>query len=680
MPLPIYTGLSDDFDRHDGSLSPYVNSSNTLLPFEKHYDLRMFHTSNLTVPWTLNDNTWWTGYRYPTFGVPQIGTQRSLVNVTTRGRTQTELDAMTQTQLDALNQNQIENVVTSNGNEEWPTGDANVVVGKDSAYRWSNTIRITLTSGVTKTVTSYYNDDLQTDFTFNGSDYQIELVLRSFASQADAAHLDLVNSSIDISSDINFAPGQTDSLKFVDSTNNINGTTGAFDTVARWPLASLVKANRSSIRAIRFNLKSVGALTFIAQALRVVPNNWTPRQIGLDSKRQQLARQIPKSGGAEGSTLFGDMFFYQTRPKNVTTYTLFNSGHLPATGSDDNILRQYYRYNPTTGDRIEVRIVSRSTQTRLFIDHKIGGVTTNLVSTSTLTNILTAETDYYLVTTINGSNVTATVYNVNGLTLGAAVGTLTGTTTTTVTSRGYVGLSFEPYFYDFAVRSIGSNIADFGQFISTVFPSRTKVEGATLYPRTSPAVNLLVDGQVEAFADATVTPFDTAYTVTRTGTAAQGGVRYNNAVWIGNTAQVLVSGKIMPVGAIHGTYRIGLIDDNDSVAWIYNLSGLLPNQYNEFKLLLPAGLYPSQYYFHVQQLGSYADTFRVRDLALSHNTVGWEASIDSGTTWQPFYNALDDRWSGLRFLTPGNGLQVRATALSDHAYISGYNLVPRYVK
>lgn len=678
MPFPLYQGLSDDFDRHDGSLSPYVDSTNTPLPIEKHYNLRAFHTTNLSTPWTANDNTWWNGYRYPTFGAPQIGTQRSLVNVTTRGRTQTELDAMTQTQLDALNQDQIENVITSNGNEEWPSTDVDVTVGKDSAYRWSNTIQVTLASGVLKTVSSYYQDDLQTDFTFPNSDYQIELVLRAHASQADAAHLNLIESSIEISSNVNFTPGTTDTLKFIDSTNNISGTTGAFDTVARWPLASLVKSDRANIRAIRFNLKSVGSYTFIAQALRVVPNNWTSRPIGVDTKRQQLSRQVPKAGGAEGSTLFGEMFFYQTRPKNITTYTLFNSGHLPATGSDDNIIRQFYRQNMTTGDRIEVRVVSRSTQTRLFIDQKVAGVTTNLASTPTLSNILTAETDYFLYVVVNGSSVTATIYATNGNSLGSQI--VTVTTTVPILTRGYVGYSFEPYFYDFSIRQISTGVADFGQFISSIFPSRTKVQGVTLYPRTSPTVNMLVDGQIEAFADATVTVSAPTYTVVRAGTSTQGGVRYNNAVWLGNTSQITVSGKIMPVSAVHGTYRIGLIDEYDSVAWIYVLSGLLPNQFNDFSIQLPTGLYPAQYYLHVQQTGSYADTFRVRDLALNHNTVGWEATIDSGSTWYAFYNAINSRWSVLRFPTSGTGLEVRATALSDHAYISGYNLVPRYIK
>lgn len=680
MGIPLYANLSDDFDRHDGSLSPYVDSTGSALPYEKHYNIRAFHTTNLTVPWTANDNAWWAGYRYPTFGAPQIGNQRSIVNVVSRGRTQAEMDTFIESNLDALNQFTIENVGVSSGNEEWPATDPNVTVGKDSAYRWSNTIRVALTNGVLKTVNSYYIDDLLTDFT--DSDYQIEFVLRAFPSQADAAHLDLVNSSVEFSSDVTFPGGTTDTLRFVDTTNNINGTGGTFDTVVRWPLASLVKVDRHNVRAIRLNLLATGGnFTFIAQALRIVPNNWTPRIINVDTKRGTLARMVPKAGGTESASLFGDMYLKQTRPKNLTMYTQFNSGHLPATGTDDNTFRQYYRYNVSTGDRIEVRIVSRSTQTRLFIDQKIGGVTTTLASTGTNTNILTAETDYYLVTTLNGTSVTATVYASNGLALGVAVGTLTGTGTTTLTARGYVGLSFEPYYYDFVLRYFGTNTADFGTFITTNFISRTPVSGATLYPRTSPSYNLLGDGTFEAFADAdlSVSSDGNTFTVTRDGVSNQGGVRYNVSRWIGDTSQVVVKGKLFPVTAVHGTYRLGLLDENDQAAWIYNFPSLLANQWNEFAVPLPTGFNPVQYFFHIQQFGNYADTFRVRDLELSHASIAWEGTADAGTHWQPFLTALDDRWSAIKFGTVGKSLALRATAKSDKAYINGYNLVPRYI-
>lgn len=1073
--IPIYQGLSDDFDRHDGSLSPYVNASNVALPYEKHYDLRAFHTTNITVPWTANDNTWWTGYRYPTFGVPQIGSQRSIVNVIPRNRKQSELDVLLQSALDPLTQDQVEHVGVNTGNEEWPVGDAAVTVGKDSAYRWSNSMRVSLTNlttltasgnevtdatraatlttassgqmkdgltsdssfgirraatnlfrrgqcdattdwgsyvaatvaidatvpppfstqsikittaganvnegvqassangqaaatgtlcagsvwfkgtasssykvvgqwrttdaafnqgtvttfnatgawqlltpvtvavpatktgdtlyiqvmtstqrvesfwvahamlesgqsvvapyvatsggstathaagnvqapvsllnttqgwaairvrmgvpnagatcplfflsdgstsnrlGVvgssgtwqsrrntstvsspvaitfdtwavgdfrtvivawdatsikvssggnaftsaattaapfvpttldigeqsfvsqyldgdvfwfacgtgtltdanastingfgnadptfnnfpgsptalwkanttaldtsigTKVVNSYFNDDLSTDYS-DGGTYNLELVLRSLPSQADASYLNLAGSSIDISSDVNFAVGQTDTLTFANSSTSLAGTSGTFDAVARWPLSSLVNANKASIKAIRFNLRSVGSsMTFIAQALRLVPNGLTPRVIGLDTKRATLARQLPQAGGAETASLFGDMFFSQTRPKNLTTSTVFNSGHLPATGSDDNTIRQYYRFNPTTGDRVEVRLSSRSTQTRLFIDHKIAGATTNLANTAINTNILTVETDYYIVTSLQGGTVTATVYVANGPLLGSQVMTLT--TTTTITARGYVGMSFEPYFYDFAMRAFGTSTVDFGQFLSTNFPSRTPVLGATLYPRNSPSVNMLFGGSVGAFADAalTVSSDGTTYTATRAGTSTQGGLRYNKSVFIGESGQVAVEGKIFPVNQVRGTYRLGLIDDNDSVIWLYNFPSLLANQWNEFSILLPTGINPVEYYLHVQQLGSYNDTFSVRDLSLSHSTVGWEATANGGTNWQPFLNALDDRWSAVKFGVTGKSLAVRATTKSDKAYVNGYNLVPRYI-
>lgn len=704
MTFPLYSPIDDNFDRHDGSLDRYVDNNNVALPYEKHYDLRAFHTSNLTVPWTTLDNQWWSGWRYSSFTSSQIGNPRSIVNATARGRTQGELDTFQQgtfssgtgsspigitliftgagstggsgTGLDALTQADIENVVISSGNEEWPTTDGAVTVGKDSAYRYSNSIRIALITG-NKIVNSYYFDDIQTDF--SDTEYYIELVLRSFPSQTAAAHLNLSASSIDISSDVNFDPAQTDSLIFSNSINPLIGTTGNFDTVARWPISSLVKADRSKLTAIRFNLTSIGSWTFIAQTLRVVPTTQVFRVIGLDTKRQILSRQVPKEGGNEVSGGGGEMYFKNTRPQNINTYTAFRSGHLPNTGIDDNILRQYYRFNPTTGDRIEIRLAARSTQTILFIDQRINNVTTNLASTSVGLNSLSEETGYYLDVNILDDTINVTIYNQNGLALGSQVGTLMLSATTALIDRGYVGMSFEPYNYDFSLSSFGTSIAEFGKFISTTFASRTPVKGATLYPRTSLALNLLTDNTFEAFGDSIVTTTDNnTYTIDRDGSANQGGVRFGSAITIGDTSQVVATGAIFPISVARGQYRLGLIDENDSVAWIFNIPNLLPNQWNEFNVLLPSFLNPVIYWFHIQQFGSYADTFRIRDVALQASTIAWEATSNSPNNWQSFFNVLNDRWSAINFDVPGRALAVRATAKSDTAFITGYNLVPRY--
>lgn len=1149
MAFPLFNGLSDDYDRHEGTLRPYVDSVLVPIPLEKHNDIRSFHTTNVTVPWTLNDNTWWTGYRYPAFGIPQIGNPRSVVNVTSRGRTQAELDTFTQTVLDALTQDQIEAVGVTAGNEEWPSTDPDVTVGKDSNYRYANSLRVNITNLVSngefetdvagwtdynaathsrvttqqkygaasmqvvsagvdsgslfavtalanttytytawvfsvaggqfyiqfsdgidqalsgafttvpantwtqitgtgttdahtargvyvlarqsgtffvdnvtlnfqKPVNSYYLDDLSTDFQDDLTTYYIELALRNFrgngastnllinggfetnttgwtlagtasiardttlskfgtaslkitstgaanygafnaattisgttagrvytasawyygvgatvgrtyqfelyeiggasgsgvtvsngtivagwqrvtatrtfvqndrtgiqvipyilgaagagetfnvdgvqvelnstatpyietnGAAASANALDLTNSYVDFSSDVNFDPQYTDSFSFA---SNLNNLTAGGDTFARWPRSQFFKVAPNNIKAIRLRLQGAGAgvYTFIAQQMRLVPAGWTSTNqvVSLDTKRGTLARQIPRDGidlisfpgmnlldntsfevdivGVTGNnatatravgvgyigncslqlnqTALGDFFaeitlrsgafvkvtpgltytfsafyrnangndspmcqinwhdssnaiisstypslnnglapgsllggvwlrnqvtmvappgasyarlylrwldtdvstghigqvdavrfevatpiprdynfdsgfyFYQTRPKDVTTYVRFNSGHLPTTGVDDNIVRQFFRYNPTTGDRIEVKLASRSTGTSIVVNNRIAGVTTTLNTVSPAA--LTAETDYFLVTKIStgpGSNVRSQLYLANGPNLGTSISSVAATTA--ILTRGYVGYSFEPYMYDFYLWSFNTSLASFGTLTSTAFRSRSLVKAATLYPRTSPTENLLNGGAVEAFADATVTTTDNnIFTVKRGNVSNQGGVRYNTAVWLGNSQQVLVTGKVFPVTAVNGTYRLGLIDENDSVVWFYSLSGLLPNIWNEFDVLLPADLPPGQYYLHVQQSGYFADTFRVRDLSLAHNSVGWEGSIDAGTSWQPFLNATDDRWSALKFITPGLNLELRATAHSDHAFIQGYNCVPRYV-
>lgn len=1092
----LYYKLSDNFDQHSGQLTDYVDAElDERLQDRKHYNLRAFHTTQLTVPWSELDAEFWQNFRYPGLN---INDPRTIVNATLRRRTMEDIESvpMTMLDLDALNMSQLTFIQIQRGNEEWTAtqgggssfaygggdyGDnlygtgsvtGTITIGKDSAFRWANTLRLTLIGGSPVIFTSFYKDDIITDF--QDQNYYLELALPGFPAQAAADHLDLANSYIELSSSESFDPAETDALYF---SNSLNDITAGGNTYARWSRDSLVNANLASIRAIRLVLQSVGSFQMVLAALRLIPENTSAEEIEIDTKRGILARAVPRAGAPEPSTVYGDIYFERTRPKDGTFLVKFNTGHHP-TGTD-NKLRFYLRTRDGGTSKVEVQLVSRDTQSRLRLYNWVSGVVSEIFSTPILTNILVAETDYYLQIELEGTQIKATVYNANGLSLGTQVyttgwqtipydpdregsatltttgneitdavrttniqgdgrtppdssfgiweattnhvknggfetntsfweinttgaaisrvaatgkfgsahgrvtgdgsaanqgmrvpnvdrpaaasgqtwtasvwlrgavggesiqinvveydnagsslasstsivtltqgwqratvtrtftdagttkagmvissngtfsytadvdgiqlenqplatpyvhtdgatatraaarvqapaslldetqgwvamrvrlgwantfpetvsvftwgtggarlicywdstndrwvmlrenggqgyairahsfsadsvitivckwtatgqsisingepfltnngsaviaipdvtstidigstgassqidsdvlwlacgiGTLTDANAATIhgfgnldpawyelpdnsdvtatwdadtttyffpmapePERGLVGYSFEPYNYDFTLDFVGPLASEFGQFETTSFGSLLPVVGASLWSYSSPPINVLSNTTKEAWGDATISETASYSEVTRTGIQFQGGTRYTNRFFVGDTEQLYITGEIYPVGVVRGTYRVALVDPHDTVVYIGNIDGLRKNEWNEFSLYVGRGIFPTSYYLHLQQQGYFADTFRFKNVKMEHNTLAWYASANNGTNWQPFLNAYNKQWSAVKFSTIGKQLKVKAEAHSDAAWIQGYELIPRYL-
>lgn len=650
--------LNDDFDRHDGAMINYVTvpDQTVSLTARHHYDIRAFHTIDITLPFTQTDYNFWNGYQYNSLGV---GNNRSLGGL--------------------------------GGTEVWNTTGGTVTVGKNSSYRYANTISMVIPSGTSASgiygvttygtsaygsstiiVSSSFTDDLLTDFNDPNRTYYIELVLRNFPAQSATPHFDLSNSFIDFSTTTNFAVGTVDSIAL---SSTLNDVSAGGDTFLRFPRTLLRTSTLSALSAIRFRLTAVGGTaTFTAQDMRLVDDQYTYQLIDVDTKRKQLTRSIPRAGGTESSSVFGDVYFKGENPKDTTYITQFNAGHNPT--GNDNVLRHFFR-TQINGDRLEVRLAARDTQSRLSIIQTVSGVSTTLTQTATNSNILATETFYYLITELSGTQMRASIYQRNGITLGSLVYT-TGWVTVSITSRGLVGYSFEPYNYDFTVQAIGPQTTSFATFQTKDFNSRKLVRGATLFPTNSTPVNLVSSLTPTAWGDATLAiATDGEITATRTGTLTQGGVRYTPAMFIGDASQLTISGYIWTVQS-QGTYRIALVDEVDEVQWLGIIPIVLANQWNYFNLSISPGLIPETSYLHVQQSGSYSGSFILRDINLSYNTIAWSISPDSGTTWQPFLSALGEEYTGAMFSAPTTKIRVQAVATTDQGWISGYQLEPQY--
>lgn len=675
-------------------------SSDLITPvdLQPHYNLRAFYSDNTTVPWTMNDMRLWNAYYFASFNMQTLGSPRSTSGRTLRFRTTSELDALAMSSLDGTFMIDLDTYPVSMGNEEWPVTDPNVTVAKDPTYRYQNTLTVTLTDNVLETVPSHYADDIVTGLDNPTTPYYIELVLRNFPAQGAAAHLNLSSSYIDFSSDDNFDPTLTDSIPFSASLNSL---TSGGDITWKIDRNLLANSDPSNLRAIRFRLLSVGAMTFKAQAMRVIPAGAVFDPIELNTRRNLLTRSLPETGSPEWTSVMGDLYFDDSRPKNATHIIKFNSGHNPT--GNDNILRMYYRYVPSfsaaatslynqgtygsalygtvnsnTYSRLEVDLYARDTQSRLRIYETINNSTTEIFSTPINTNALTNETDYFLQIEVIDTQVRATIYTTLGVFFGSQVYT-TGWQTVTRIARGATGFSLEPYNYDFGISYIATQRAQFASFLSTSFSSHSPVVGASIKTLTSAAEDRMHGAGLVANGDASVSQDASGtFTITRDGTNWYGGLRHDTTLDLGDSSKVTLSGSIYPLGSFRGNFVAAIVDENDSVSWINTLTGILPNQWNDFSILLPDGIIPIGSGLWLHENGFYNDSFRIKSVVLSHDTVSWDASPDAGATWQPFLNVTNEDFGAIHFGTPNTQLKVRANALLDSGWIAGYELKPHY--
>jgi hypothetical protein len=303
----LYKQLGDSFDRHDGALIGYTkNGLTTALPVSEHYDLRSFHNRDIAVKWTMLNMQFWNAFHFEGMEMDEFNNPHSIIGAETRRRVMDDLSVavdgggtdttyFTMAQLDALTIDALSFLQVSLGNEDWPVGDPDVIIGRDSAYKYANTFRVNnVVAASTKTVTSSFFDDILTDFNSGGSAF-IELVLRNFPAQAASNKLDLANSFIDFSSSETFEAGVTTSVPFNASLNDLTGGGDVVFKINRNTL--LPNVTLTSVRGIRFRLKAIGAgsITFIAQAMRLYEQNLsTFDPIAVDTKKKYLMKSAPQ--------------------------------------------------------------------------------------------------------------------------------------------------------------------------------------------------------------------------------------------------------------------------------------------------------------------------------------------------------------------------------------------------
>jgi hypothetical protein len=517
-------------------------------------------------------------------------------------------------------------------------------------------------------------DDISTDF--SGS-YNIEMVLRDFPAQAAAARFDLANSFIDFTSSPTYAAGQTDSIRLNQSVNSL---TAGGNLTWRIPRTLLVNSTLTNITGVRLRLVASGAGTaaFIASALRLVPaSGYIYEEVDVETKREALTRSVPQAGGTEPSTTFGFIYWNDARPIDNVLWAKITNGANPV--GNDNRLVVAFRYSDTDSDSWRVTLSSRSTQSRLSIDHWDGSSSVNLFATPINTNILTANKTYYLRIELDGDRIKAEVYNA----VGAEAGTLvygTGWQNMNEDIRtGYVGYSFEPYNYDFILNYIGTSYQEYGSFESSIFESNNYVKGATLYEYSSKDIDVYSGVSLAGMGDfISAATTDGTFGVKRSGNLWYGGITTSQAKHIGDARFAKVSGEILAAGAVRGEYRVAIFDENGQVVWMNKILSVVQNQWRSFEMFVSKALLPDKYTIQVHQTGFFPDEFKVRNLAVTVDTVAWFGSNDGGTNYYPFLNSVNGEHTALHFDQAGNLLRVKAFLMDSDGWIQGYKLKPFY--
>jgi hypothetical protein len=643
----LFRSLSIEFTNHSGKPEGVFQN------VPAHYDIRAFHNADLTVPRTMPDFRYWDVPHFNGSSMITLSTPRSVIGRSISAHTMAEIDSQDQDELNSQTIQDIELYGLASGDEGWPIGDSSVVYGKNAAFRYSNTMAITLVGGVTKTVSSTFRDNILADFPADGSTYFIEMALPNFPAQAAGSHLDLANSFIDFTSDAAYAPARTDSIRFNQSLNSLTAGGNTFWRINRNLLTNVDLAN---LVGIRFRLLSVGAMTMTAQALRIYKSgDWNYPVAAVDTKRDTMRRSVPQAGAltSEPTGNLGILHYAGARPKNIKQVARFNTGHHPP-GGNTNYLAFYARYDPVTQNSIRFELTCNSTESRILVWDRNDGATWNLLyETPAGANVLTEEHDYYFVVEAENDQIRATVYPAIGAFFGKPVFS-SDWRTTPRTARGYIAFDFNPYNYDFSLDYIKNLHSEFARYESATLRSLTPVRGATLYPLSSPPRDLsnqkyISSGDTTVERDPNFGNPAPAWRFTRTGESFFGGWQTQDMLFIGDPRHLIVTGQIFPSVVFDRTYRVFLIDKYDTIAWMAYLTDLRAGQWNDINIPVNADIAPADYRFVMQQIGFHDDTFWMQDLQLAHDTIAWSVSPDNGGRWYDVFNVHSKPYNAINF-------------------------------
>lgn len=682
--LQLFDSLSEDFDSPIGILEGYLSGEGDPKLLQHHYDLRGFYNDEINVPNTIWDMKYWNVNHFDTVTMHALGSHRVLTGREFRPRTLAEINQYTMSELNELTMQQLDFLIISIGNEEWNEDSSSIIVKKDPEWRYMNTLILHIPAGNTVEANSFYTDDILTGLNEAGIIYYIEGLLK-MPAQADPSHVDLDDSFIDFSSSETFQPSVTDSLRLSDSLTSLTGGNSFF----RFNRDSIINADLTNIKAVRFRIKAEGPdnITVKVQNLRIVHSGVQFNQgVEIDGKRQRLGRSIQRDGSEPLDNFFDFFVFPQTRPVNFVEYVRFNSGHHPS-APDKNELAISGRRTKDGSSFITCTLTSNADEARISITHSVAGeVNSPIFQTPSATNVLPQERGLLFVVHFEDERVRADIYEEHGTFIGNLLLT-TGWQEVPIVRRGHVGFFHKPYMHDFYLSSLRNGGAEFAHVEGSTFHTRSPILGGVLYTKNSPSIDILDGHQLLPHGDVTITSSPAfgnpppATKIERSGTEWLGGLQSDTSIPLDlvDVRHIYARGSIYPVEQVRGEYRIAIVDAHGSVAFLGYIQNLIQNQWNNFEIPIHSTLIPSNYFFQIHQTGFYNDTFYIDNISLDHESVIWELSVDGGNLWLPFLSSINNPYKALHMPMAGNQIRIKATAVSDRAWIGqGYEFKPIY--
>lgn len=537
---------------------------------------------------------------------------------------------------------------------------------------------------------STFQDDLLIDFLGGVEDYYIQMPIWNWPGTAVTA------GTVSFSSSLTYEPAQTVSIPFDAGTAVLmNDLSSAGDVI--WKINRNVLTNGivgpgtvdlSEVRAIKIDLSAPLAgtsYTFKTGQMKIVTNSYDHYKANVDTKRGYLAMERwPGTAQPDFPAIVQDGLYV----KDFKYIAKLNSGTaLPGTATPHEF-SMFTRVHP---DR--TTYPNKYLQTKVQIDNT--KVVLSFYEGSSLISSITKETelknDFFIIVDCKENKYEAKVYSgeehfikdlvVETGKMDIVDSWLSGTTDTAgfEAGFGFAGYQFKPSRGNFYLDYIYSQDVVLAEYESKIFESNLPVEAATIFPTAISDTELLLNGQngfqkvlttdnfrlginevgkldtdVIVEEDNKIVYENQSIKVTKNENAYIASLEYSDILTIPNFSKCIFKTKLrFEEGLISGKFKVIFWDKKRRrIAFIQELTGLVPNKWNEVEIpLISKILYSDELLFEFGHFGNVTQpsSYWIEDPSLTIESVEWEVSNNGGKTYLPFLTAISDPYKSVNF-------------------------------
>lgn len=537
---------------------------------------------------------------------------------------------------------------------------------------------------------STFEDDLLTGFLAGGGSYYIQMPIWNWPGTAVTA------GTVSFSSSLTYEPESTVSIPFNAGTAILmNDLSSAGDVI--WKINRNMLTNGavgpgtvdlSDVKAIKIDLSApLAGTSYVFQTgqMKVVTSTYDHYKANVDTKRGYLAMERwPGTAQPDFPAIVQDGLYV----KDFKYIAKLNSGTaLPGTATPHEF-SMFTRVHP---DRVTYN--NKYLQTKVQVDDT--KVVLSFYEGSSLISSVTKETaltnDFFVIVDCKEDKYEAKVYSgeehfiknlvVETGKIAIADSWLNGTTDTAgfEAGFGFAGYEFKPSRGNFYLDYIYSQDVVLAEYESKIFESNLPVEAATIFPTAISDTELLFNGQ-DGFQKVLTTDnfrlginevgqLDTdvvvqqdnkivyetqSIKVTKNENSYIASLEYSDILTIPNFSKCIFKTKLrFEEELMGGKFKVTFWDKKRRrIAFIQELTGLVPNKWNEIELpLISKILYSDELLFEFGHFGNVSQpaSYWIEDPSLTIESVEWEVSNNGGKTYLPFLTAISDPYKSVNF-------------------------------